>query len=255
MVFAVELVRRCPEVQFVLDHIGKPGIRHGLWEPWKSQIRELAALPNIVVKISGVITEADHKAWKKEQVMPYVAHVIECFGFDRVMFGSDWTVSELTHRYPDWVAIVDEVIDGCSEAEARKLLSRYGLAHLQARLIRAGRRLRRWRPLRAVDRRWMASADEEHQEGGADAGEAGDDEGLEVGVELGAHEAGAVGRGCGADLVGGEDPAEDHGRVVARRRCRSSAAASAARWPASPGHRTRQRWKGRRSCSSRRAGR
>ena len=121
MVFAVELVRRCPEVQFVLDHIGKPGIRHGLWEPWKSQIRELAALPNIVVKISGVITEADHKAWKKEQVMPYVSHVIECFGFDRVMFGSDWTVSELTHRYPDWVAIVDEVIEGCSEGEARKL--------------------------------------------------------------------------------------------------------------------------------------
>jgi L-fuconolactonase len=121
MVFAVELVRRCPEVQFVLDHIGKPGIRHGLWEPWKSEIRELAALPNIVVKISGVITEADHATWKKEQVMPYVAHVIECFGFDRVMFGSDWTVAELTHRYPDWVAIVDEVIKGASEAEARKL--------------------------------------------------------------------------------------------------------------------------------------
>ena len=121
MVFALELVRRCPEVQFVLDHIGKPGIRHGLWEPWKSQIRELAGLPNVVVKISGVITEADHEHWTKDQVKPYVAHVIECFGFDRVMYGSDWTVAELTHRYPDWVAIVDEVIQGCSEAEARKL--------------------------------------------------------------------------------------------------------------------------------------
>ena len=121
MVFALELVRRCPDVQFVLDHIGKPGIRHGLWEPWKSQIRELAGLPNVVVKISGVITEADHEHWTKDQVKPYVAHVIECFGFDRVMYGSDWTVAELTHRYPDWVAIVDEVIQGCSEAEARKL--------------------------------------------------------------------------------------------------------------------------------------
>ena len=121
LVFGVELVKRCPDVQFVLDHIGKPGIRQGIWEPWKSQIRELARLPNVVVKVSGVVTEADHKAWTKEQVKPYVAHVIDCFGFDRVMYGSDWTVSELTHQYPDWVDIVDEVVAGCSEAEARKL--------------------------------------------------------------------------------------------------------------------------------------
>jgi L-fuconolactonase len=121
LTFGVELVRRCPDVQFVLDHIGKPGIRQGISEPWKSQIAELARMPNVVVKISGVITEADHRSWTREQVRPYVAHVIDCFGFDRVMFGSDWTVSELTHQYPEWVAIVDEVIAGASEAEARKL--------------------------------------------------------------------------------------------------------------------------------------
>jgi L-fuconolactonase len=121
MVFAIELVRRCPEVTFVLDHIGKPGIKYGLREPWWSQMRELAALPNVVCKISGVVTEADHATWTRPQIKPYVAHAIECFGFDRVMWGSDWTVSELTHGYPEWVEIVDEVVQGATEAERRKL--------------------------------------------------------------------------------------------------------------------------------------
>jgi L-fuconolactonase len=121
MAYALELVRRCPDVRFVLDHIGKPCIRHGLREPWWSQIRELAALPNVVVKVSGVITEADHSAWTVAQVVPYVSHVIETFGFDRVMYGSDWTVSELTHRYPQWVDILDRVVAGASEEDVRKL--------------------------------------------------------------------------------------------------------------------------------------
>jgi L-fuconolactonase len=121
MVFAVELVRRFPNMRFVLDHIGKPGIKHGLREPWWGQMRELARLPNVVCKVSGAITEADHGAWTKEQVKPYVAHTIECFGFDRVMYGSDWTVSELSHSYPTWVEILDEVAAGASKEEVRKL--------------------------------------------------------------------------------------------------------------------------------------
>ena len=121
MVYAIELIRRCPDVTFVLDHIGKPDIKHGLREPWWGQIREIARLPNVVCKVSGVITEADHERWTSDQVKPYVAHVIDCFGFDRVMFGSDWTVSELTHPYPRWVEIVDEVVAGSGEAELRQL--------------------------------------------------------------------------------------------------------------------------------------
>ena len=121
LVFAVEMARRCPGVRFVLDHIGKPGIRDGLVEPWKDQLRRLAELPNVVCKLSGVITEADHGHWTKEQVRPYVEHVIACFGFDRVMYGSDWTVSELTHDYPAWVAILDEITAGCSADELESL--------------------------------------------------------------------------------------------------------------------------------------
>lgn len=121
MPFAIELVRRCPEVPFVLDHIGKPGIRLGLREPWWSALRELAALPNVVCKLSGVITEADHAQWKPDDVKPYVAHAIDCFGAGRVMYGSDWPVSDLTHPYPEWVRILDEVLAGCSEADRRSV--------------------------------------------------------------------------------------------------------------------------------------
>ena len=121
MVDAIELVRRCPEVHFMLDHIGKPGIRDGLREPWWSEMRTLAALPNVVCKVSGVVTEADHRAWTYDQVAPYIAHAIECFGFDRVVFGGDWPVMELATAYPDWVAVVDRVTAGASRSDLRKL--------------------------------------------------------------------------------------------------------------------------------------
>ena len=118
---AIELVRRCPDVRFVLDHIGKPGIRDGLTEPWRRQIKALSELHNVSCKLSGVITEADHAHWTRAQLRPYLDHAIECFGFDRVMYASDWPVSEQTHRYAEWVAILDELTAGCSAAERRKL--------------------------------------------------------------------------------------------------------------------------------------
>ena len=118
---AVELVRRCPDVRFVLDHAGKPGIRESLMEPWRTHITELAALPNVWCKLSGLITEADHAEWTRAQLRPYIDHVIESFGFARVMFGSDWPVSEQTHRYAKWVEIVDWMRAGACEDERRSL--------------------------------------------------------------------------------------------------------------------------------------
>jgi L-fuconolactonase len=118
---ALELVRRCPEVRFVADHAGKPGIRAGLMEPWRTHIAELAALPNVWCKLSGLITEADHAKWSREQLRPYTDYVIERFGFERVMFGSDWPVAEETHRYEEWVEIVDQALAGAPEEERRKV--------------------------------------------------------------------------------------------------------------------------------------
>ncbi len=117
----IKMVRQCPEVRFILDHIGKPAIKAGLFDPWRQHIKELAALPNVTCKISGVTTEADHKAWTREQIRPYIAHCIESFGFDRVVYGGDWHVMELAMRYPEWPEIVDWVIEGASAEEKRKL--------------------------------------------------------------------------------------------------------------------------------------
>lgn len=117
----IALVRRCPEVSFVLDHIGKPGIKAGLVEPWRSQITELAGFPNVVCKISGVATEADHAHWTRGQLRPYIEHCIREFGFDRVLFGSDWPVLDLAGSYADWVGIVDEIVAGAPEGDRRKL--------------------------------------------------------------------------------------------------------------------------------------
>ena len=118
---AIELVKQCPDVQFMLDHIGKPGIRDGIREPWFTQIAELAIYPNVMCKISGVVTEADHGSWTYDHVAPYVARAIEVFGFDRVAFGGDWPVSEMATTYENWVATVDRVVAGSSEGDLRKL--------------------------------------------------------------------------------------------------------------------------------------
>jgi L-fuconolactonase len=117
----LEFVRRCPEVSFILDHIAKPGIKMGLVEPWKQHIREMAALPNVICKLSGVTTEADHAKWTREQLRPYIDHVIDCFGFDRIMYGGDWPVSELAGRYTDWLGVLDWATAGCTLQEKRKL--------------------------------------------------------------------------------------------------------------------------------------
>lgn len=118
---AVELIRRLPDVRFVLDHIGKPGIKAGVKAPWADLMREMAALPNVVCKLSGVVTEADYATWTYDQVAPYMTHTIDCFGYDRIMFGGDWPVMNFATRYPDWVALVDRVTEGVPEADLRKL--------------------------------------------------------------------------------------------------------------------------------------
>lgn len=125
---ATALVQECPEMRFVLDHIGKPDIRGGAWQAWASGIRALAALPNVWCKISGVITEADHRNWTADDVRPYIAHAIEAFGFDRVMFGGDWPVSTLTNTMPQWVEIVERTVAGASAGERQKLFHDNALA-------------------------------------------------------------------------------------------------------------------------------
>ncbi|SHG70939.1 L-fuconolactonase [Kaistia soli DSM 19436] len=117
---AIAFARQVPNVPLILDHIGKPGIRDGLMSPWAEDMRELARLPNVMCKISGVVTEADHKAWTEDELKRYVAVAIEAFGFDRIMFGGDWPVSTLALTYRRWVEIADAALSGTSAEEQRK---------------------------------------------------------------------------------------------------------------------------------------
>jgi L-fuconolactonase len=117
----IELVRACPEVQFIVDHLGKPGIRQGLLDPWREHIAELAQASNVACKISGANTEADHRHWKKEDLKPYIDHAIQSFGWDRVMFGSDWPVCTLAGEYEQWLSALNWCINGAPEADRQKL--------------------------------------------------------------------------------------------------------------------------------------
>lgn len=116
----IALVRQCPDVAFVVDHIAKPDIKAGRLDPWRADLRELSRMENVWCKLSGMVTEADHAAWTPAQLRPYIEHTVECFGFGRVMFGSDWPVSTLATEYPRWVATLDEVLRGCSADELRQ---------------------------------------------------------------------------------------------------------------------------------------
>lgn len=106
----VRLVRACPETRFILDHFGKPGIRAGLLDPWRAHIDELAALPNLDCKLSGLITEADHDAWQPADLKPFVHHVLAAFGPDRLMFGGDWPVAKLAGSYVRWLDTARELV-------------------------------------------------------------------------------------------------------------------------------------------------
>jgi L-fuconolactonase len=97
---AIRVARDLPELGFVLDHGGKPDIARGQYEPWASLIGELAACPNVVGKLSGLVTEAGPH-WSAAQIDPYVSHLIDSFGPHRLMVGSDWPVCTLAASYEE----------------------------------------------------------------------------------------------------------------------------------------------------------
>jgi len=116
----IELVRACPDVQFVLDHISKPYISKGEIEPWKSLISELAAFENVSCKISGMVTEAKWNNWNDSDFAPYVDHIVESFTPNRIMFGSDWPVALLaTQNYSDVVHLAENLTSQLSEGEKK----------------------------------------------------------------------------------------------------------------------------------------
>ena len=119
----IELVRRCPRVRFVLDHCGKPDIKNGQLDSWRRDLTELAALPNVVCKLSGLATEADWAGWRAGDLRPYIEQVLNAFGVERVMFGSDWPVVTLAATYERWIETAMDATAALSEAERSLLFS------------------------------------------------------------------------------------------------------------------------------------
>ncbi|MGW4750871.1 amidohydrolase family protein [Streptomyces chartreusis] len=106
-----------PELTFVLDHSGKPPIASGSREPWTRDVRALAALPNTVCKLSGLVTEADLAHWTVTDLRPYADAVLDAFGPGRLMFGSDWPVCTLAATYGEVLAAAGELTAALSDAE------------------------------------------------------------------------------------------------------------------------------------------
>lgn len=115
------LARSVPDVTFVLDHFGKPNVRDAEKEPWATHLKALAALPNVVCKISGLTTEADWKNWQPADLAFFFDEARECFGPDRILFGSDWPVMTLAADYDRWLDVVRGAFSFASEADRTSL--------------------------------------------------------------------------------------------------------------------------------------
>lgn len=120
----VALAQKAPDVTFILDHCGNPDINGIGPDPWRSGIVEIARNPNVVGKISGIVNHCD-PGWTAETLRPYVEHMIECFGWDRVVWGSDHPVATVTGgTLTDWVNAILTIVAGASEDEQARLFHR-----------------------------------------------------------------------------------------------------------------------------------
>ncbi|HVE19484.1 MAG TPA: amidohydrolase family protein [Ilumatobacteraceae bacterium] len=120
---AVTATREVSEGRFVLDHLAKPPIAAGEWQPWAGELSALARNDNVSAKISGLVTEADWSAWTPGSVRPYVDHALSVFGPDRLVFGSDWPVCTLAASYGRIVDLADQFIEELSTDEQAAVLS------------------------------------------------------------------------------------------------------------------------------------
>jgi predicted TIM-barrel fold metal-dependent hydrolase len=129
---AEELLRACDDQVFVLDHCGVPDIAGGGFAPWAASMRRLAAFPNLNCKLSGITAYCAKGKDETGDLAPWVAHVLECFGAGRIVWGSDWPVANLGVGLPKWIdqsrtllaALSPDEADAIAQGNARRI---YGL--------------------------------------------------------------------------------------------------------------------------------
>ena len=121
---SIKMVEKFPEQKFVLDHIAKPRIKEKIVDDWKEQIEIMSQYPNVLCKLSGMLTEADWVSWKMDDFKLYLDVVFEAFGTERLMFGSDWPVCRLAGNYGDTVRLVESYISGFSKQEKEAIMGK-----------------------------------------------------------------------------------------------------------------------------------
>jgi L-fuconolactonase len=119
---AAELVSRCGATRFVLDHLAKPEVRSGEIREWERGMRELATCPQVVCKLSGLVTEADWQRWTPDQLRPYLDVAFDCFGPDRLMVGSDWPVCTVASSYQRTMSVIDAYVNARPDADRRGVM-------------------------------------------------------------------------------------------------------------------------------------
>ncbi|MEO5564195.1 MAG: amidohydrolase family protein [Chitinophagaceae bacterium] len=119
---ALEFVSKFPEQKFVIDHCAKPDIRKKNINEWKSLMQEMAKLPNVSCKVSGLLTETRWKQWSAADFYPYFDVLFEAFGTDRLLFGSDWPVMLLSGIYVQWRSLLDKYMENLDEEEKEKVM-------------------------------------------------------------------------------------------------------------------------------------
>ena len=118
---ALHLVRQCPDNQFIIDHIAKPDIKHKDISKWSNYMRQIAQHENVFCKVSGMVTEADWQKWQKEDFYIYLDIVLEFFGVDRIVYGSDWPVCLVAGQYEEQLAIVQSYFEKLTSTEKNKI--------------------------------------------------------------------------------------------------------------------------------------
>jgi L-fuconolactonase len=116
------LAARIPNLKIVIDHLAKPPIKAKQMEPWASLIKEAAAYPNVYAKLSGLNTAADWESWSSADIKPFIDYAFDIFGADRLLFGSDWPVSNLAGDYTKVWVETNKALEGRSQAEIDAVL-------------------------------------------------------------------------------------------------------------------------------------
>jgi L-fuconolactonase len=120
--FAERLVAAFPDQRFVIDHLAKPQIKHGIISEWRIALKKFASFQNVYCKISGMVTEADTEFWENEDFRPYIDTVLDVFGTRRIMFGSDWPVCLQAGKYEEVKNITDNYFSSFSISEQSDFL-------------------------------------------------------------------------------------------------------------------------------------